>query len=338
MAFPRSTGMQAIAVRSFRAPPELIELPKPVAGPGELLVRVGAAGVNPYDAKIAEGILASVMPHRFPLVLGVDGAGTVEAVGPGVTRFASGDRVFGQFLHAPVGTGTYCEYTTVPQSNAVARIPSRTEAVEAAAIPTAGMTALHALDTLGLARGQTLLVVGASGGVGSFAVQLAASRGLRVIALTRAASSDYVRSLGATEVVARDEPDAVERIRRSHPDGVDGLLDLASSSAAFPAYAALVRSGGIAGTTVHAAPDEAPPGAGTRTRNIDLTPSAALLDRIGTEVAAGRVRVPVRAVRPLADAPQVLTRIRGGGAEGKTVLTIGAGAGRDGPGDAGRDA
>lgn len=299
-----------------------MELSPPTPERGELLVRVSAAGVNPYDLKIAEGALDGVMPHRFPLVLGIDGAGKVAAVGPGVTRFSVGDRVFGQFLHAPVGTGTYCELTTVPETIGVSKIPPRLGDAEAAALPTAGMTALYAIESLGLAKGENLFIVGASGGVGSFAVQLAASRGIRVVAVARGASVDYVRGLGALEVLPRELPDSLDRIRSGHPSGVDALLDLASDARRIGTFARLVRDGGVVASTTGAAPAEGPSGRSVRTLNVNLTASSSLLDRLLNEVAQGHVRVPIGSTLPLAEASVAWESIRSGASQGKTVLRI----------------
>jgi NADPH:quinone reductase-like Zn-dependent oxidoreductase len=115
--------MRAVAVSRFHAPPERMDLPAPPAGRGELLVRVAFAGMNPLDWKIGEGFYEGSRPHLFPLILGVDAAGTVEAVGATVARFRVGDPVFGQFLHSPVGTGTYAELTPVPEGIGIARVP-----------------------------------------------------------------------------------------------------------------------------------------------------------------------------------------------------------------------
>jgi len=239
--------MRAIAVAKFKDPPELMDLPKPTAGPGEILVRVGAAGVNPFDAKIAEGALDGRMPHVFPLILGVDGAGVVEAVGPNVSRFRVGDGVYGSFLHAPVGTGTYCEYAPVPEGIAIAPIPRGIYTVAAASIPTAGMTARQALDELGLAKGKTLLILGASGGVGSIATQLAATEGIHVIVGSRAANRDFLRRLGAVEFFDTGAGHLLEELRHAHPGGVDAILDLMDPPEAFAAHVAgfLVGIGGV---------------------------------------------------------------------------------------------
>src|SRR5579863_2950848 len=108
--------MRAIAVRQLGEVPEMMDLPKPTPGPGEILVKLRAAGVNPFDWKIIDGVAEAGRPHVFPLILGVDGAGTIEAVGSEVKTFAVGDGVYGQFLHSPVGIGTYAEYVIAPET------------------------------------------------------------------------------------------------------------------------------------------------------------------------------------------------------------------------------
>jgi NADPH:quinone reductase-like Zn-dependent oxidoreductase len=191
--------MRAVAVRAFRGAPELVDVPPREAAEDEIRVRLQAAGVNPFDWKILDGIFDGRRPHVFPLIAGVDGAGEVESVGAQVRRFHVGDRVFGSFLHDPIGVGTYAELAPVPERNAIASLPAPVTFVEAAALPTAGMTALEAVDRLALRSGETLVIVGASGGVGSIATGLAAQRGIRVIASARPDSEKLVRALGATE-------------------------------------------------------------------------------------------------------------------------------------------
>lgn len=166
--------MWGIAAAGFGAALELVELPEPEAGAGELKVRVFAAGVNPFDRKVVDGMLRGSAPHVFPLVPGTDGAG--EVVG-------SGERVFGTFFRHPVGCGTYAEYVTVPVENVLVPLPEGLDPAVAAALPTAGMTAMQLVESLGVA--ESVLIVGASGGVGSFAVQLARAAGKRVIPIGR---------------------------------------------------------------------------------------------------------------------------------------------------------
>ncbi|MCI4353941.1 MAG: NADP-dependent oxidoreductase, partial [Thermoplasmata archaeon] len=245
--------MRAIAVAKLRDPPELMDLPRPTPRAGELLVRVGAAGVNPFDWKIAEGMSQAERPHVFPLVLGVDAAGVVEAVGPDVSKFKVGDAIYGSFLHDPVGTGTYCELTTVPETNAIAPIPRGIYTVQAASVPTAGMTARQSLDELGLTKGQTLLILGASGGIGSFATQLAGMEGIHVIVGARGPHREFLRKLGAIEFFDTGTGHLVEEMKFAHPGGIDGILDVMNSGPAFEAQLPLLREGGVVASTIGAA-------------------------------------------------------------------------------------
>ena len=319
--------MRAVAVRSFGATPEVMDLPAPTPGPQEVLVRLDAAGMNPYDWKILEGILRP-RPHVFPLIAGVDGAGAVVAMGEEVRGFRPGDRVFGQFLHDPVGTGTYAELAPVPERGSILPIPAALPSPDAAALPTAGMTALDALDRLAVAPGTALVVVGASGGVGSIVTQLAAARGVEVLAVARPSSAERLHRLGARETLDGSDPDWDRSVRESRPEGVEGLLDLMSDRSRFARNLRLVRAGGRAATTVYAAgPDLARP-AGVDVLTIDLQPSSTLLERLSAELIARHLTVPVVRTIPLEDAPSVLAEIRAGRGQGKTVIALGASASR----------
>jgi len=316
--------MRAVAVSRFRVPPEMMDLPAPTVGPGELLVRVAFAGINPFDGKIADGILEGHRPHRFPLVLGVDASGTVDAVGPGVQRFRVGDRVFGEFLHDPVGTGTYEELSPVPESVAIVRAPDELPLAEAAALPMAGMTALESLDALALTPGATLVIVGASGGVGSFATELAAAQGIRVVAVARATSSARLRSLGAEEVVDPTAGDPLSRLGRDHPAQVDGLLDVSSDGPTFVRYARAVRRGGRAVSTTFSADVAMLETAGIHAVNLNLQPTAKVLERLVREMLDRRLKVPLERRVPLGEAPVVLAELKAGRGRGKTVIDLGA--------------
>jgi NADPH:quinone reductase-like Zn-dependent oxidoreductase len=314
--------MRAVAVVRFRAPPELMDLGSPEPRDGEVLVRVEFAGINPYDWKIADGIFEGRRPHVFPLVLGVDAAGVVEAVGTHSRRFKVGDRIFGQFLHDPVGTGTYAELVPVPERVAVTRVPSDMGTKEAAALPTAGMTALASLDTLGLPRGSTLLIVGASGGVGSFAIQLAVVQGLRVTAAARASSAPRLLSLGAEQVVDSMSVDVREVVSRAHPAGVDGLLDLMSDGPGFARWASALRRGGAAATTTYSADPKALEQVGVRAINVDLQPTTELLERLSATVEGHHLRVPVERTVRLPEAASALAELKAGHGSGKTVIDL----------------
>jgi D-arabinose 1-dehydrogenase-like Zn-dependent alcohol dehydrogenase len=176
--------MRAIILESFDSSPALHEVPTPQIAPNELLVRVHASSVNPVDGAIAAGMMSGMVDHEFPVVLGRDYAGVVERAGEHVTRYTEGEEVYG-FVPAAnptVHDGTWAELIVVPEDNFVARKPDGVELAEAGAAPLAAITAMSALDALGVSKGDTALVVGANGGVGSFAVQLAANAGTTIIA------------------------------------------------------------------------------------------------------------------------------------------------------------
>lgn len=312
--------MRAVAVEALGGQPRLMDLPKPVPGPGEVLVRVSAAGVNPLDWKIASGRFRG-QHEVFPLVLGSDGAGRVESLGEGAHRFQVGDRIFGQFLHDPFGTGTYAEYTVVPEQLGVTRIPDYMSDREAAALPTAGMTALVALDALHVEGGTTFLVVGASGGIGSFALPLARTRGARVLAVARATSAERLRALGADEVIDPNLPGWEDVVRASVPQGVDAALDLMSDPAGFLRTMSTVRPGGRAGSPIGAASPEPTP-SGAQGININLTPTSALLERLVHDVKQARLTIPIQRTARLEDVPGVLADIQAGRAVGKVVIDV----------------
>jgi NADPH:quinone reductase-like Zn-dependent oxidoreductase len=165
----------------------MVDLPVPEVQAGQVLIKVLAAGMNPMDRALADGVWQSIMPASFPMILGADVAGTVEDIGEGSSRFAVGEAVVGQLLMPPLGsTGTYAEFVAVSERSTLARTPPGMSATVAASAPTAGMTGLSIVDALASLDGKTVLIVGAAGGVRSFATQFAASAGAHVIANARA--------------------------------------------------------------------------------------------------------------------------------------------------------
>ena len=239
--------MRAVAVTEYGGEPTVTELPKPEAAPEKIIVRVEAAGMNPVDSSIASGAYKDLMPATFPLVLGVDVAGVVEAVGEGTAGFEVGDRVFGQLLIPPLGsTGTYAEFVSVPKDAPVAKVPQSMDSATAASLPTAGGTALQIAESL-LLEGKTMLIVGAAGGVGSFLTQFAVRAGARVIANVAARDSARVREYGAVETVDHHTDNVRDAVAALSPDGIDVLVDLANGADEFANLASLVRGGGTAG-------------------------------------------------------------------------------------------
>jgi NADPH2:quinone reductase len=311
--------MRAFTLDSFDTPPELrTDPPSPEVGDDQLLVRVQASSVNPVDAFIAAGVLKGMAEHEFPVVVGRDYAGVVEQVGPAVTGYAPGDEVYGWLPHAnpTVHDGSWAELIAVPQGGSVTRRPASVDVGQAGAAPLAALTALAASDALGLREGAIVLVIGASGGVGSFAVQLAASAGATVLAPGLPEDTDYLRGLGAAEVLDRNG-DVVAAVRERYPDGVDALLDLVSATPdALNAYAALVRDGGRIASSVGAAGD------GPGRTNVGALPGPEPLERLAGLLADGTLSVPIQASYPLAQADQALKALTSQHTQGKLAVTL----------------
>jgi NADPH2:quinone reductase len=258
-----------VAVSEFGGVPELLDVAMPTPQADEVLVRLAAAGVNPFDFTIAQGLVRGRAPHTFPLVLGVDGAGIVEQTGGDVSRFRVGQRVYGAFLHPPYGKGTYAEYIAVPERAWVSRAPEGVSLAHAAAAPSAGMSALALIEATGLHAGERVLVVGASGGVGSFAVQLAAGRGAEVIATARPNQVERLRDLGAVACVDYTAASVPDQVTEIAPAGVDVLWDLVSDRDTFAANLQLLKQGGRAASSRYAASTDA--SAAVQAVNLDLT-------------------------------------------------------------------
>jgi NADPH:quinone reductase-like Zn-dependent oxidoreductase len=308
--------MRAFSLDGFDTPPALTELPAPVPGDGEVLVRVQASSVNPVDNAIAAGMLRGSFEHDFPVVLGRDFAGVVEEAGPGATLTAGAD-VFGFVRHADpaVGRGAWAERISVAEAR-VAHRPAGVELAAAGATPLAGVTALYSVDALGLEAGQSVLIVGATGGVGSFAVQLAALAGASVVAPARPEDEEYLRGLGVRDTVARDG-DVAAAVRGLHPDGVDAVIDLVSYTPdAFSAYAAALKPDGRASSPlsgVEAGPNRFP---------IMAQPDAAALERLGALLEAGSLRVPIQRSYGLEEAGDALAALPATHTQGKLALSV----------------
>ncbi|MFJ2894112.1 NADP-dependent oxidoreductase [Streptomyces sp. NPDC087218] len=315
--------MRAIAVGAFRADPALVEMPKPEPGTGEVRVRVEYAALNPRDWQTVRGAPGAPATARvFPLVVGVDFAGRVDMIGPGDNRFRVGDQVFGRVAGDASGSGTYCDYVAVPQDSAITLVPPGLPLRTAAALPTAGMAAAQILEGAALRGHESLLVIGAAGGVGSCLTQLASARDIRVIAAVRGAEHERMAALGAAATIDVTDRPLDEAVRETCPDGVDALVDLVSTTPdAFAAHAARVRPGGIALTTHGVATGAALP-PGVTGVDFRLEPTPVLLDVLAAGAAEGILRVPIDIELPLEKAPQALDRNRTGGARGKTLIVL----------------
>ncbi|MGH3130584.1 MAG: NADP-dependent oxidoreductase, partial [Gaiellaceae bacterium] len=289
------------------------DIPEPRVGDNELLVRVHASSVNPVDVFVAAGALKEMAVHEFPVILGRDLAGVVEQVGSGVGRYRVGDEVFGFVLHAnpTVRDGAWAELIAVPEDNLVAAKPRRLDFALAGAAPLAGITALAAFDALAPAEAETVLVVGAAGGVGSFFVQLAVDAGANVIAPALPEDNDYLHGLGVTELVDRNA-DVAAAVRQAHPDGVDAILDVASPTP----DTALLEDGGRLASPLGAA------GEGTGRFNIMAEPTPANLRRLAELLDTGTLRVPIQRSYRLEQAGEALQALPSTHTQGKLSLTI----------------
>jgi NADPH2:quinone reductase len=312
--------MQAIAVNEYGAEPRVMELPKPAPGPRQILIKIRAAGMNPMDRMISDGEWKSMMPGTFPLVLGADLSGVVETVGENTTRFSPGDVVFGQLFIAPLGSaGTYAEYVAVSDDANLARVPKKLDPVVAAALPTAGVTALEIVRSLGRLAGKTVLIIGAGGGVGSFATQFAAQAGAHVDANAHAEAAARMRTYGAAETFDHTVVSVRDAVRRAHPIGIDAVIDLASDRDGFAAFASLVRRGGTALTTRWSADVESLAKAGIRGVNFQVAMSPGALQRLADAVVTKRIVPPPIKRIELGD---VLATWSNGRFDGKTVIVL----------------
>jgi NADPH:quinone reductase-like Zn-dependent oxidoreductase len=306
--------MRAFTLENFDVQPGLRkDVPEPQVGDNELLVRVHASSVNPVDVFIAAGGLKEMAEYEFPVILGRDFAGVVERVGSGVSRYRVGDEVFGFVLHAnpTVHDGSWAELITVPEDFQVAAKPRSVEFADAGAAPLAALAALAAFDALGVAEGDTVLVVGAAGGVGSFFVQLASGAGANVVAPALAEDHDYLLGLGVGERADRNE-DVAAAVREAHPDGVDAILDVVS----FTPDTALLNDGGRLASPLGAA------GEGPGRFNIMAEPTPANLRRLAELLDNARLRVPIQRSYELGEAGDALRALPISHTQGKLGLTI----------------
>lgn len=296
-----------------------VEKPEPRAG--ELLIRVCAAGINPVDWKIRQGLLVGRLPHVFPLILGWDAAGIVEALGPGCTRFRAGDEVFVYGRKPVIGDGCYAEYVVIPESYA-SRMPKKMNFEEAASIPLACLTAWQSLfDASALKKGMTVLIHAAAGGVGGFAVQLAKSRGADVVGTASARNHDYVRSLGADLVIDYTSGDFRSAVRRAYPDGVDIAFDTVGGAVQAQS-ADVIKPGGVLVSLLAYANEAALQAKGIRTKYVFVSPNGSQLEDIRSLIDQGQLKTHLAAVLSLDQVAKAHELVESGHTRGKIVLKI----------------
>jgi NADPH:quinone reductase len=312
--------MRAFAVRSFGEAPAIHDLPIPAAE-GAFLIRVRYAGVNPIDYKLLARLTAT---SPYPFVMGADFAGVIEKVPEGESDFHIGDRIFGMARKH----GAYAEYTAVAprqKTEPLAKIPDGVSDEQAAALPIAAITALGSLELLGVSAGQRVVVMGAAGAVGGYAVQMARSRGAHVIGTVRGDANE-ASSLGAEEVYDTKVGDAIAALHAAHPEGVDAVLDLVSNSDAIKRDAEILKSGGRLVSTIYSADEAWFAERHVTAHNIlgsdNPFSSPQGLSEVARMLANGTITARIRSTVDLGGTAQILEKLRSGGLSGKAVIRL----------------
>lgn len=316
--------MRAILIHEFGGLEQLqvSELPQPTPGEGEVLVRVKAAGVNPVDWKILNGKLQHRIPHQLPLILGWDMAGIVESVGYSARRFQVGDEVFAYCRRPVVQQGTYAEFITLPESYLVYK-PNNLSFEEAASVPLAALTAYQSIfAAANLQPDETLLVLGASGGVGSFAVQLAKAQGAKVIALASGKNHAYLSALGADVTLDYTQGDFREQLQSVVSEGVDVVYDCVGAETLLKGYDCVKLGGRLVSIL-----DPEGNAACIAARHIQyhyvfVEPHASQLAHIRQWIEAGKIKPHLSTVYPLADVAKAHAQISSFHTRGKIVLQM----------------
>ena len=308
--------MKAVRVHQYGGPEVLKyeEAPRPKPGPGEVLVRIRAVGVNPVDWKVREGYMKKALAYRMPFVPGWDVSGVVEATGPNVGLLSKGDEVYG--YPSIVRNGAYAEYAVVPETE-LALKPRSVDHVHAASVPMAALTAWQGLfDVGGLRTEQKVLIHGGSGGVGSFAIQLARWKGAFIIATASGRNQEFLRNLGADLTID------YERGRFDHVVcDADVVFDTIGGDTLKRSWKVL-KPGGILVSTVEKPSEEDAEAHGVRAALVDTQANRVELAEIATLVDAGMVRPIVEAVFPLNEARHAQELSQTGHARGKIVLQV----------------
>ena len=312
--------MKGFVLEDFESEPRLRDdLPEPEPGEGEVTVRVHSSSVNPIDNVIAGGMMRDYADYLFPVILGRDFAGVVERVGTGVDSPAAGQEVFGFAPAADpdVHGGSWTELSSVSAGQA-GRKPDGVDFAAAGAASVTGLTAMAGLAALDLQDGESILIIGATGGVGSFAVQLARRAGAHIIAPGFPEDEGFLVDLGVDHVIPRDG-DVVAQTRELEDGGVAALFDTVSSSPEeFEVYAAALADGGRAASPVRAA------GEGPGRHNVGGSAEGGALERLAQLLEEGVLTVPIQRTYGIEDAGAALADLPGKHTQGKLGIAIAA--------------
>ncbi|WOK35997.1 NADP-dependent oxidoreductase [Sphingomonas sp. C3-2] len=324
--------MNALVQNEFGGPDVLHieQIERPKAGPGEVLIEIAYASVNPADWKTRQGMLSKYITYHFPFVLGFDLAGRVAEVGPGVQHYAVGDLVYGTSQQGMGRNGSYAEYTTAYEAT-LQPLPKSGSLKEAAALPTAGITAYGGLVDVGeLKAGQTVLINGGAGGVGTIAIQIAVALGARVAVTCSAGNADYVAKLGAEKAIDYRQEDVVAAVNAWAPGGVDLVLDAVGQGSLLPRAGEIVRKGGRY-VEIETLISEASEGerAAARDQGFEILSNMQAIARLPQQFeglaklyAEGKVHVAELTEVPLAEVPEAHRKVEQGHVRGKIAIAV----------------
>jgi NADPH:quinone reductase-like Zn-dependent oxidoreductase len=310
--------MKAAVYDEFGGPEkvQLRTLEVPELQDGEVLVRIKAAGVNPVDYFVREGYLKDKLPYSFPVIPGWDVAGVIEERGYSARRFSLGDEVYAYARRPVVQFGTFAEYIVLPESY-LAKKPISKSWEEAAGIPLVGLTAYQSLyDAGNLKKGQTVLILGASGGVGSLGIQLAKEKGARVIAVASEKNHAFMKELGADETVDYNNSNFAETIKNAAPDGIDLIFDCADGDTLKKSIPLLKSSGKLIsivnqGDDIDSAIDF---------EYVFVEPNATQLEHLSELADTGKLKVHISGTYSLDEAAEALNQIQTLHTTGKIVI------------------
>lgn len=294
------------------------QLPRPEPGEGEVLIRMKAAGVNPVDAFVARGAVKGVIPHHFPLIPGWDVAGVVEACGHAARRFQPGDKVFAYARRPELRHGSFAEFICLPEAYLAAQ-PESFSHEQAGAFPLVGLTAYQALFEAGqLQRGQTVLIVGASGGVGSVAIQLAREAGAHIIAVASEKNHAYMKKLGANATIDYKRDDVKQAVSDASNGRLDLLFDCSRGNVPARTHD-LLKEGGHFVSITNSNPE--------RRRDIKFNyvfvdPNAAQLKKLQRRIDEGKLHIEVSKTYPLEQTAAALRDAEQLHTKGKLVISM----------------
>jgi len=311
--------MRAFALDEFGRPGSVHEIPTPEPGDGQVRVKVQAAAINPFDNAVLGGMLKDRMPHHFPLIPASDLSGIVDEVGAGVNGFKVGDHVFGQVGQMELGHGSLAEYT-VASSGTIARRHDSIDPEFGAALPLAGVSALQSIQPIGLKQGDVVVILGAGGGIGGFATQMAKSAGAVVVGIAGSDKLDYVRSLGADEVIDYAATVVVEAVRKAYPKGIKAVVHTAGDAETLAGLAGLVSDGGFVVSMRGGAKVDELAARQITGLNVMTNTTTSALDQVSAMVIAGDLKRPAIKTFTLADAASAFAEIGNGHVRGKLVV------------------